>query len=41
MQKKRGKEQAWYYWQYQGDCWMKTQGAREFLKECLEKCNLE
>lgn len=36
-----GEDQAWYYWQGQGDCWMETQGAREFLKECLEKYNLK
>jgi tetratricopeptide (TPR) repeat protein len=32
-----GEDQAWYYWQSQGDCWMNTPGAREFLTECLER----
>jgi thioredoxin-like negative regulator of GroEL len=31
-----GDDEAWLYWQAQGNFWMTTSGAREFLKETLE-----
>ncbi len=32
-----GEDEAWLYWQAQGNIWMTTPGAREFLKEEMEK----
>lgn len=31
-----GDDESWLYWQAQGNFWMTTPGAREFLKETLE-----
>ena len=31
-----GEDEAWLYWINQGNFWMTTKGAREFLQECIK-----